>query len=363
MNHKAQNRPRSPFSPILRGYRAAGVGLLLSAAAVLADEKPAVQNPAAAPAAATPAAQEAPAAAPALPSADDVLNQARSRLEGVESLSCELQQTASLAGIKLVAKGTYTEAFGNRVYLAYQIFPMSPMKAADAPAMSLEAPAMEFKPEDTRGELLQVSDGNAVYTQWKNGDSIRVNRRNLRDIQAAAATVPGYEPGSVAMDLGVGGLRSLLSRLQASMTFVPVKLVKAGDRSLLEVTGRWSDRVRKEIFQLPEGTFVDSRPHVPEYVRVYVDQETMLLRRIQFLKHSLDPTQKMARPLLTLDLRNLKVNEPVDAALFSYTPPEKTPAEDITESVISAIKASLQEPGQAPAAPGTPAVPAAPKAP
>jgi len=363
MNHKAQNPPKPSVLSILCGFRTAGVGLLLSAAAVLADEKAASQDPPAAPAVATPAAQEVPAAAPALPSADEVLNQARSRLEELESLTCELQQTASLAGIKLVAKGNYTEAFGNRVHLAYQIYPMSPIKAADAPAMSLEAPALEFNPEDTRGELLQVSDGNAVYTQWKNGDSIRVNRRNLRDIQAAAATVPGYEPGSVAMDLGVGGLRSLLSRLQASMTFVPVKLVKAGDRSLLEVTGRWSDRVRKEIFQLPEGTFVDSRPHVPEYVRVYVDQETMLLRRIQFLKHSLDPTQKLARPLLTLDLRNLKVNQPVDAAMFSYTPPEKTPAEDITESVISAIKASLQAPAQAPATPGTPAAPPAAKAP
>jgi len=341
MNYKAQNRPNLPNHLSLRGFRAAGVGLLLSAAAVLADETPGVQDPAASAAAAVPAAQEA-AAAPALPSAEDVLNQARTRLEGLDSLTCELQQTASMAGIRLVAKGTYTEASGNRVYLAYQIFPMSPMKAADGQAMGLEAPALEFKPEETRGELLQVSDGNVVYTQWKNGESVRVNRRNLRDIQDAAAAVPGYEANSVAMDLGVGGMRSLLSRLQASMTFVPVKQVKAGDRSLLEVTGRWSDRVRKEVFQLPEGTFVDSRPHVPEYVRVYVDQETMLLRRIQFLKHSLDATQKMARPLLTLDLRNLKVNEPVDPALFSYTPPEKTPAEDQTEAVIKAIKASIE---------------------
>ena len=146
------------------------------------------------------------------------------------------------------------------------------------------------------------------------------------------------------------------------MTLVPVKVVKAGDRSILEVTGRWSDRVRKEVFQLPEGTFVDSRPHIPEYVRVYVDQETMLLRRIQFLKHSLDATQKMARPLLTLDLRNLKVNEPVDGALFSYTPPEKTPAEDQTEAVIKAIQASVA-PAASPATGATATPPAAPRTP
>ncbi|MFN9234723.1 MAG: hypothetical protein ACK6D4_08785, partial [Planctomyces sp.] len=109
MNYKAQNRPNLPNHLSLRGFRAAGVGLLLSAAAVLADEKPGVQDPAAPAAAAVPAAQEA-AAAPALPSAEDVLNQARTRLEGLDSLTCELQQTASMAGIRLVAKGTYTEA-------------------------------------------------------------------------------------------------------------------------------------------------------------------------------------------------------------------------------------------------------------
>jgi hypothetical protein len=367
MNYKPQNHPNLPSFFNLRRFRGVGACLLLSAAAVLADEKPGTQDPAAAAAPAAPAAapaQESPAAAPAvaLPSPEEVLTQARARLEGLDSLSCELQQTASMAGIKLIAKGTYTEAAGNRVHLAYQIFPMTPMKAMDGPAMALDAPAAEFKPEETRGELLQVSDGNVVYTQWKNGDSVRVNRRNLRDIQEAAAAVPGYDAASVAMDLGVGGMRSLLSRLQASMTFVPVKVVKAGDRSILEVTGRWSDRVRKEVFQLPEGTFVDSRPHIPEYVRVYVDQETMLLRRIQFLKHSLDATQKMARPLLTLDLRNLKVNEPVDAALFSYTPPEKTPAEDQTEAVIKAIQASVA-PAASPAAGAPPSPPAAPRTP
>lgn len=134
MNYKPQNRPNLPSFLNLRRLRGVGACLLLSAAAVLADEKPGTQDPAAA---AAPA-QESPAAAPAvaLPSPEEVLSQARARLEGLDSLSCELQQTASMAGIKLIAKGTYTEAAGNRVHLAYQIFPMSPMghgRSGDGP--------------------------------------------------------------------------------------------------------------------------------------------------------------------------------------------------------------------------------------
>jgi hypothetical protein len=324
MNNLPQTQPKAPILLLLAlfGGFTGGFGGLLPA--VSADEPPAApqeaQNP------------------PDLPAADEILNQARTRLEGLDSLECDLQQTAMIGGMKILATGRYTEASGNRVQLLFRMYPMATAKAEDLKAAALDAPPAELKPEDNSSELLQVSDGTVVFTSWKNGDTQRVTRRNLRDIQTAAASASGFESGSVAMDLGVGGLRSLISRLQSSMVFAPVRRVTAGDRTLLEVTGRWSDRVRRELFGLPENTFVDARPWVPEYCRVYVDQETMLLRRIQYLKHSPNPADKLARPLLTLDLRNLKINGPVDDALFRFTPPENTPVEDQTDAVIQAIR-------------------------
>ena len=338
MNYKHQILPDPPVLRISACFAACCLLMVTLAAAENADEQTAAP-------AKTAAAQDTPTTPEAtdskLPPADEVLNQARSRLESLDSLQCDLQQMAVFGGIKLIAAGKYTEASGNRVHLIYRIYPMSAIRSDDARQNALDAAAPDLKPEDNRGELLQVSDGSVVHTTWKNGENVRVTRRNLKDILDAASSVSGYDANNVAMDLGVGGLRALVSRLQAAMVFAPVKVVKAGERSLLEVSGRWSDRVRREVFGLPEGTFVDSRPFVPEYVRVYVDSETMLLRRIQFLKHSADPAQKLARPLLTLDLRNLKVNEPVDESIFSFTPPENAREEDQTESVINAIKASV----------------------
>jgi hypothetical protein len=354
MNYKHQILPCPPALRIAACFAGCFLLMVTLTAAETADQQP--------PASAEPAAaqQASDAAVPALPAADDILNQARTRLESLNSLQCDLQQTAIFGGVKLIAAGKYTEASGNRVHLIYRIYPMSAIRTEDAAKNALDAAAPELKPEENRGELLQVSDGAVVHTSWKNGDIVRVTRRNLKDILDAAQTISGYDPNNVAMDLGVGGLRALISRLQTSMVFAPVKTVQAGDRTLLEVTGRWSDRVRREIFGLPEGTFVDSRPFVPEYVRVYVDQETMLLRRIQFLKHSADPAQKLARPLLTLDLRNLRINDTIDESLFTFTPPENTREEDMTESVINSIKASVA-PESAPKADTPAATP--PKAP
>ena len=324
MNHYPHPQPKAPGLLLLALFGGITGVFGGSLPAVLADEPPA-----AAPAQQTP---------PELPAADEILNQARTRLEGLDSLECDLQQTAMIGGMKILANGRYTEATGNRVHLQFRMYPMVTAKAEDIKATALDAPPTELKPEDNQGELQQISDGTVVFTSWKNGETQRVTRRNLRDIQTAAASATGFESGSVAMDLGVGGLRSLISRLQTSMVFAPVRKVTAGDRTLLEVTGRWSDRVRRELFGLPENTFVDARPWVPEYCRVYVDQETMLLRRIQYLKHSPNPADKLARPLLTLDLRNLKLNGPVDDALFRFTPPENVPVEDQTDAVIQAIR-------------------------
>jgi hypothetical protein len=358
MNHKPQTLPHFSRSALLAaaiGAPVLFVALLTAesaaeatAPAVSAQETTTSASPDAA--AQDPSTPESPApTADALPAATEILKQSRGKLEELQTLKCDLHQTAMISGMKLVALGKYVEASGNRVNLQFHVFPMTGLRPDDAKAIALDAPTPELKEADSRGVLTQVSDGIVLYTSWKNGDAVRVTRRNIRDILAAASATSSYDATSAAMDLGVGGLRALIARLETTMDFAPVKMVKAGDNDVYEVTGKWNERIRKEVFQLPEGTVTDPRPQVPEYVRVYVDVATMLPRRIQYLKRSLEPTQKVVRPLLTLDIRNLVINEPVDDQTFVFTTPEKATEEDLTQQVIEMINQSVQ-PKQSPAA-------------
>lgn len=371
MNHKPQTLPLFSRSALLALAIGAPVLFVLLSTAESAAES---TDPAAsAQDAATPASPEAAAqesstpatptpAADALPAATDILKQARGKLEELQTLKCDLHQTAVISSMKLVALGKYVEASGNRVNLQFHVFPMTSLRPDDAKSLALDAPAPELKETDSRGVLAQVSDGVVLYTSWKNGDAVRVTRRNIRDILAAASATSSYDATSAAMDLGVGGLRALIARLETTMDFAPVKVVKAGDKDVYEVTGKWNERVRREVFQLPEGTVTDPRPQVPEYVRVYVDVATMLPRRIQYLKRSLETTQKVVRPLLTLDIRNLVINESVDDQVFVFTAPEKATEEDLTQQVIEMINQSVQPkptpaatPGNSPSANPAPA--------
>jgi hypothetical protein len=350
MNHKPQSLPRFTTLAAMAGFAlgaACLTGLIPASPADEAQPPAATATPDAPAADQTPAAdvpQDTPAeaAASGLPAADEILTQLRAKLDGLSSLKCDLHQTSLLAGMKLTASGKYTEASGNRVSLQYVIFPMVAEKSDDAKALALNAEPVAEDETKNRGVLLQISDGTILSTSWKNGENVRITRRNVKDILAAAQATTTYDPKNAAMDLGVGGLRGLISRLQTTMEFAPVKLIKAGDRDVYEVTGRWSEKIRKEVFKVPENTIIDPRPQVPEYVRVFVDVQTMLPRRIQFLKRSMNPTEKMVRPMITLDLRNVVLNEAIPDETFIFKAPENTPEEDQTEQIIQMIQQSLQ---------------------
>lgn len=343
MNHKQQNPSRLNSLSRQLTVLALLCGSLNPSASAQNAADPAVAT--------QPAAGSAPSAATTdLPAADQILSQLRERLESLENLQCDLHQTALINGVSIVSAGRYAEASGNRVRLQLMLFPTAPFTVQTKEDTRLEADPKTPAEESARGSLLQVSDGTVLHTEWKNGAAVQVTRRTIADILAAAESVEDYAASAVLADLGVGGMRALIARLQDTMTFAPVKELTVNDRQILQVTGRWSDRVRREIFQLPEDGFVDSRPWVPEYVQVFVDAETRLPRRIQFLKHSLNPSQKIARPLLTLDLRKIEINGQIDEQLFSYRPPEGAAEEDQTEAVIRSIKGDPQ-PAASPADP------------
>ena len=306
--------------------------------------------------AADPATQEATAASADVPKPTDLLNQVRSKLQSLDSLKCDLHQTVMMSGMMLHAAGTYAEASGNRVHVEFRIFPSQPAVKDDTKKLAIDAEPTALAPETARGELTQISDGTVLFTHWKNGTTVRVTRRNLRDIMDAAAKVAGYDADHVAMDLGVGGLRGLISRIESLMEFAPVQMKKVGDSDFYVVRGRWNAKTRKEIFQLPDDVIADPRPHVPEYVVFYIDAKTLLPRRIEYRKRAADPAQKFDRPMVTLDLRNVVLNETLPDNMFVFVTPEGVKEEDITEQTIQ----SIQQTTQAPAATQTPgsAVPA-----
>lgn len=305
-----------------------------SVVAVFADESPAVPSKATDD-------QQTPVSQENVPAATQLVMEVRDKLDSLDSLSCDLHETILLSGMKISAAGRYLQASGNRFRLEFRLMPATGASNQNAEPVKLESDIPPDASRDARGSLTQVSDGAVLYSYIQNGTDIRVTRRNISDVLKAAADVTNYEESRAVQDLGLGGLKTLFARFQNTMDFSKVRREVVGGMQLLVVNGRWNARIRKDLFQLPEDVEVIPQEFIPDYVRIYVDEATRLPRRIQYLKRSMNPEQKQVRPIVTLDLRQIVLNETLDDSLFVFETPEGVVEEDVTEQTLQEIRGGL----------------------
>ena len=298
------------------------------------------------------ASSEPPAAAAPPPmtksdlTAEQVFDQISETLDGVEMLSCDISQVVVLSGQRFHAVGRYVSASGNRMRLEYRIFPARAVNAKDAEQLSLDATPEDTTEMKVTGSLEQVSDGSVLWSKWVNGPQKQLTRRNIREIVEAVSDVPNYSAARSLQDLGVGGLQTLMSQLQVGMEFGEVREQTSGDTKRLLLTGRWSDRTLKEVFQLPENSNAALPDYIPDYVRIFVDAKEHLPLRIQYLKKHPDTTKTQVRAVVTLDFRHFDLTGEVDDSVFKFERSEDDDIKevDLTAAVIDGIRKLAADP-------------------
>ena len=200
--------------------------------------------------------------------------------------------------------------------LDYRIYPVTGARNSDD--NSLAATDTDMGKARETGSLTQVSDGSVLWSHWVNASQQEVTRRTIADILEAVEDIDNYSTANSLQDLGVGGLQTLMARLQTGMDFGPVQEQEMADRKFLVLSGRWSEETRLEVFRIPEQNLELPLPgHIPDYVRIYVDAASQLPRRIQYLKRFPDPKQNRVRPLVTLDLLNVSSSPTIDDTTFA----------------------------------------------
>lgn len=201
----------------------------------------------------------------------------------------------------------------------------------------------EIQVGGTTGELVQVCDGDKLWTQRRVNDVTRLTRQDVKEILTKA--VPSRFPQNlVVAEMGLGGITSLLASMNRTMNFGKPQSVTVEGEELYRVNGEWNAAFNAKIkanAQLNERL----PDYVPDGARVYFDRDDFP-RRIQYLK-SIPETDAM-RPLVTLDFLDVEwlSEEDVKPSQFEYHPPERVYPEDVTKSYVE----QLQQPAP-PAAP------------
>ncbi|MEM9700911.1 MAG: hypothetical protein AAF907_00540 [Planctomycetota bacterium] len=245
------------------------------------------------------------------------LDESRTRLNALESLSARLKQTAEIDGQRFVGEGRLLIARGGRVRM--ELTPVAD-RLGGGPA------------------LLQVCDGSILHTQYSLGDSLAVTRRNVRTVRTEAEE---RETGvRLAGDLACGGLAATLASLRTSMSWEEPIKQRIGERPYVVLTGRWTPGAQA-VFAEKRKERLDTvgrpGPRPPTGVTVFLEAATLMPHRIRYWTQEADGPRI---PTLTLDLANVTLNAPFSSEAFEFELPDGVEVTDLTEPAVVRARAA-----------------------
>jgi len=242
------------------------------------------------------------AAEPSSRTAGRTLDEARTRLNRLRTVSASLRQTAVVEGHRFVNEGRLLLASGGRVRIE-----LNP-----APEQEGVGPA-----------LLQVSDGTVMHTRFAVGDRVAVTRRNVRTVREEAAKRPSG--ASLAGDLASGGLSGALASLRTQMRWEEPEKETVGDRPFVVLTGRWTATAQKTL-DLREDRLK------PNGVTVHLDAERLFPHRIRYWTQTPGGPRV---PALTLTVTDVTLNGSLPADAFTFRLPDGVEVDDQTERAVA----------------------------
>lgn len=250
-------------------------------------------------------------------SAQVTLESARDRLISYRSVQAEMIETVDLGVRRFRMKGSYLQGTDLKLRLEY-----------------------ELQVGSTEARLVEVCDGQILWTHQTIGADERVTRRNVRQILTAASSAGKTPQNLLTAELGLGGLPGLLAGIQKSVQLEKQWEQDVNQQTFVVIEGGWKKSFRSK-FLGPDADSEQPLPaFVPDQVRIYFEQESLFPRRILYLKKSDEGTR---RPMVTLDFVDVRWNVDLAEDAFDYTPPEKVARQDVTQAYINRFNPPEQD--------------------
>lgn len=187
-------------------------------------------------------------------------------------------------------------------------------------------------PGGAKGSLLEVCDGNVLWSQLQLLDSRRVTRRDIRQILAAVSAGDSRPEAILTAELGLGGLPGLLAGLQQQLEFESLERITESDREMVVIRARWKPDALTKLGLKPDQATPE---YIPDFVRLWFDAETQVPVKIDYLKKAADKLPE--RAIVSLQFRDVVLDQAVDESLFLFVPPEDVVPEDITRAYVEQI--------------------------
>jgi len=269
-----------------------------------------------------------PARAAKIAEASAVLEKARRRMIDYASIKATIVETVAIGQRKFKVTGNYLQGSGLRLRL-------------------------DFKAQlgNSTGSVLEICDGEVLWTRHKVGKQQQITRRNVRDILNAVSNSPNLPKDMMIAELSLGGLPGLLASVQRTWEFDSISEESIGDKKFTVIKGGWQKSFKEKFPKITEAG--DLPAYIPDRLELYFDNEFNFPHRIMYRKRPLG--KKFLRPMVTIDFTEIVLDEAVNEEEFYFLPPDEVTPIDVTKRYLDQI-ARIANP-KAAATPGTPPSP------
>jgi hypothetical protein len=245
------------------------------------------------------------------PQADTLLVNAINALDGRESLSARIHVNVNLFEEQMVGSGLYLEQAPSRLH-----------------RLRME---MNIQLRDEPATLLQVCDGQNLWTFRQMGQERSLTRIDVNRVVAAAAGPTGnVEAGVLPNWPGLGGLPRLLRTLRESFQFEVVEPGRLLQVPVWQIQGRWRPARLAALLPDQKKTIEQGKPvdfaklprQLPSHVVVVLGQEDLVPYRIEYRRvkkgDNLGALESRATVALALQLSEVALNVPLDPSCFAH---------------------------------------------
>lgn len=243
-----------------------------------------------------------------------LLEQARKKLLTYSSIRAQITEKVEIGPKSFVISGSYLQGLDLKLRLEFQV---QGRKSNDKPI----------------GTLLEICDGQVLWTEYNIKETSRVTRRDVKAILQQAELTPQSNSNMFIAELGLGGLPGLLASIQKNMTFESVSERTVNGKTLTVLNGSWNNAFLAQWKgNDPAGT-VQLPAYVPDGVRIYLDPQTLFPRRIVYLKKN----EQTLESMVTLNFTKVTLNAPIQETEFAYEPPDGVFPADITNQYLNQL--------------------------
>ncbi len=261
------------------------------------------------------------AAPAALSPADLLVRQAADRLDQYSSISAKVRYSAEVFERRIVGAGTYLQGPSASHLLRFEL---------------------KLQVGDQVTSLQQIADGGSLWTLRQVDDAPTLSRVDIAKVLEAvpAGALGQGGAGQGGHVLGLGGLPRLVRGLSGSFRFNSVQQAQLAGVTVYVTRGSWERAALARLLPdqqaaIQAGQAVD----LGKLPRQVPDEVILFLGRDDLFPYRIEYRRKGAKPLLIMELFELKLNTPLDRRWFDYQPGD-TPVVDQTPQAIQELTGS-----------------------